>query len=435
VTWRPRHPTDHNVPERMNADRATVRLRSLVLSSRPWRAAAFMLLSFPFGMAAFVALVTLAAVGFGLLIVWVGVPILAATMVGWTLAAGLERRRVRLFFGVEIPTPYRPAPDGGVLRKLRGRAGDPAVWRDLGYLVLLFPVGVGEFVVVVAGLSVSAAVFALPALAFTQPHAAFHSPSDAPPIGVAVAAAVLAVPVAVVVLLLFAGIGRVHVGLARALLGPSRSSRLEKQVSSLTDTRSRAVESALDDRRRIERDLHDGAQQRLVALALDLGMAKEKLASDPDAARELVEGAHEEAKRALSEIRDLVRGIHPAVLTDRGLDAAVSALAARMPIPVSVCVEVRDRPPDAVESTAYFIVSEALANVAKHSGATAAAVTVREEGDQLVVEVVDDGAGGADVVGGTGLRGLAARVEALDGTFTVADGAGTTVRAELPCGW
>jgi signal transduction histidine kinase len=199
------------------------------------------------------------------------------------------------------------------------------------------------------------------------------------------------------------------------------------------------VRAALAERRRIERDLHDGAQQRLISLAMELGMAKEKMPEDPEAARELLEAAHGEAKRALAEIRDLVRGIHPAVLSDRGLDAAISALAGRCPVPVVANVELDGRPSDAVETTAYFVVAEALANVARHAGASEARICVwHERGpeERLVVEVVDDGKGGADPGAGTGLAGLRDRLAALDGRLFVESPVGgpTRVRAQLPLG-
>jgi signal transduction histidine kinase len=177
-------------------------------------------------------------------------------------------------------------------------------------------------------------------------------------------------------------------------------------------------------------------QQRLVALAMDLGMAREKLDADPDAARALVATSHEEAKRVLAELRDLVRGIHPAVLTDRGLDAAISAVAGRSPIPVTTEVALAERLPEAVEATAYFVVVEALANVAKHSDATEVRVAVRRDGDRLAIEVLDNGTGGADPARGTGLTGLRDRVAALDGRLVVDSPpqGPTRVRAEIPCG-
>jgi signal transduction histidine kinase len=189
------------------------------------------------------------------------------------------------------------------------------------------------------------------------------------------------------------------------------------------------------ERRRIERDLHDGAQQRLVALAMELGIAREKLLSDPEGARALIDSSHEDAKLVLAELRDLVRGIHPAVLTDRGLDAAISAIAGRSPIPVEVEVNLRERQPEEVEGTAYFIVVEALTNVAKHSQATRARVSINRERGWLKVEISDNGRGGADLEGGSGLRGLRDRILALDGRFALESepDKGTTVRAEIPC--
>jgi len=193
------------------------------------------------------------------------------------------------------------------------------------------------------------------------------------------------------------------------------------------------VAAADAERRRIERDLHDGAQQRLVALAMTLGRAK--AASDPELARALVAEAHGEAKEAIVELRNLARGIHPAVPTDRGLDAAVSALAARSPVPVAVHVELPRRADQSVEAIAYFVVAEALANVAKHAEATSARLSLDLQGDRLVVEIADDGRGGANGLGGSGLAGLRDRVRAVDGQLAVISppGRGTLLRVELPC--
>src|SRR5690606_34683118 len=192
---------------------------------------------------------------------------------------------------------------------------------------------------------------------------------------------------------------------ARHLLAPRPADELGARVTQLETSRAAAVDSAETERRRIERDLHDGAQQRLVALAMDLGAARERLeAEDPEAGRRLVADAHEEAKAALREIRDLVRGIHPVILEDRGLDAALSAVVARSPVPVALNVDVASRPSPAVESAAYFVVTEALTNVARHAAATSATVAIERAGDRLVIEVRDDGIGGADPARGTGLR-------------------------------
>jgi signal transduction histidine kinase len=231
------------------------------------------------------------------------------------------------------------------------------------------------------------------------------------------------------------GMAAVHSTIAAGLLGPTQSARLNVEVRGLRVSRDQGLDAAEYERRQIERNLHDGAQQRLVALAMGLGMAKEKLDADPEAARQLVDEAHEHAKQAIVELRDLARGISPAVLTDRGLDAALSALAAQSPVPVDVSCRLGDRLPAPVESTAYFVVAEALANVAKHSQASRASVTVLRDGDQLVVEIRDDGVGGADV-DGNGLAGLTSRVGAVGGTLTVdsAVGGPTSISAEMPCG-
>jgi signal transduction histidine kinase len=212
---------------------------------------------------------------------------------------------------------------------------------------------------------------------------------------------------------------------------PAKDARIE----TLEHTRARSVEVAVDERKRLERDLHDGAQQRLVALGLDLGLALEAFDDDPARARELVGGAHQEAQRAIAELRELVRGFHPSVLTDRGLDAALSALAARSPVPVALTVDVPERPPASIEANAYFIVAEGLVNVARHSGASAATVTVRERDGRLRIEISDDGEGGADAADGTGIAGLADRAAAVDGTLALVSppGRGTTLVAELPC--
>jgi signal transduction histidine kinase len=194
------------------------------------------------------------------------------------------------------------------------------------------------------------------------------------------------------------------------------------------------VDAAETERRRIERDLHDGAQQRLVSLAMELGRAKAKFASDPEAAEAIVSQAHEQAKEALTELRNLVRGVHPPVLSDRGLDAALSGLAALSPVPVSVSVDVPVRPSASVEAIAYFVVAEALTNIAKHSRATRAEVTVRRSGNVLKLVISDDGIGGANAAG-QGLSGLAARVAGVDGRMAVTSPVGgpTVIEVALPC--
>ncbi len=219
------------------------------------------------------------------------------------------------------------------------------------------------------------------------------------------------------------------------LLGPSRAQRLQERVDQLAVSRIDLIEAIDAERRRIERDLHDGTQQRLVSLAVSLGLAmaaRPDLASD---AREVIARAHLEAKEAIAELNDLVRGLHPAVLEDRGLDAALSGLAARTPLPVRLRINLEGRLAPKVEAVAYFVISEALTNATKHANAMRAEVVVRQVGEVLRVRVTDDGLGGADTAAGTGLTGLAKRVGSLDGVFHVSSPVGgpTTITAELPC--
>ena len=423
--------------------------------------AGFLLTSLPLGLFWFVVLAAPLLLGVFLAAVWVVMGLILAAL-SWTgrpqrqmfvhgltlifaplallsaRGAQAERRRIAWSFGYQVSSPYRRLSPEAKLA--RARAEDPATWRDLAYLLLLVPVGAIEFAVVVAAFVFLVGAITLPAWLFV----AF--PEGAPlwqevridTLPEALIVAVVALPVSVLTgYLLITGLSQAHIALGRALLGPSRRARLAERVEVLTESRSRVLAATLAERRRIERDLHDGAQQRLVSLAIELGMAREKMTTDPVVARKLVEEAHGEAKRALAEIRDLVRGIHPAVLSDRGLDAAISALADRCPVPVEVDVELDGRPPEAAETTAYFVVAEALANVAKHSGASWARVAVWQvPKDQLVVEVIDDGKGGADPKAGTGLAGLRDRLAALDGQLFVESQAGgsTRVRAELPFG-
>jgi signal transduction histidine kinase len=233
---------------------------------------------------------------------------------------------------------------------------------------------------------------------------------------------------------LTAGVAALDAMAAQTLLGPSRADELEYRVEHLTQTRAGAVDAADAERRRLERDLHDGTQQRLVSLAMNLGMARAQAITAGEAHQAIAE-AHEEAKAALTELRNLIRGLHPAVLENRGLDAALSGVAARMPIPVRLTVDLPRRPSPVIEAVAYFVVSEALANIAKHAQASQAEVFVHRAGDRLHVIVSDDGVGGADPALGTGLAGLAKRASAVDGNFEIASppGGPTLLTVDLPC--
>jgi signal transduction histidine kinase len=219
-----------------------------------------------------------------------------------------------------------------------------------------------------------------------------------------------------------------------ALENAQLQAELRARLVELKGSRARIVEATLLERQRLERDLHDGAQQRLVSLSIELGVLGGRLDGDADAKRALTK-ARRELAESLEELRELARGIHPAVVTGHGLAVALESLAARAPVPVRLAVDVASRLPEQVEVAAYYLVSEALTNVAKHAFASGAAVELTRANGELVVEVVDDGVGGANTSRGSGLRGLADRVEALDGRLRVwspPDG-GTRIRAEIPC--
>jgi signal transduction histidine kinase len=243
------------------------------------------------------------------------------------------------------------------------------------------------------------------------------------------------IPVAIAGLVVLPLVPWIIRGFAAADRAAARWGLSPSRVDALRTTQARSVDIAMADRRQIERDLHDGAQQRLLSLGMELGMALEKFDSDPDAARGLVGDAHAELQRAIAELRNLARGIHPAVLTDRGLDAALSALAARSPIPVRLDVNLSERPAASVEATAYFIVAEALTNAARYANAKRVDVKVRQNGDTLHIEVTDDGVGGAEQRPGGGLAGLADRASSVEGSLRVSSpqGGPTVVMADLPC--
>jgi signal transduction histidine kinase len=415
----------------------------LARESLTWRSAAYLLLHFPLGLAYFVGLVVLLSVSAGTVVIWVGVLGLALAMILWRFAAMFERRLMKAAFGVEIPDPYPPIPSGANLfKKWKAMAVDPATWKDLVYLFLVFPLGTAEFVMSVALWSASAALIAMPVtiiwqnsgfmyLTIGNQQIWFDNPIATLP------AVPLGIALAFVTLYVVRGVGYAHGALARYLLGPNETQELRARTAHLQASRARGVDAAEAERRRIERDLHDGAQQQLLAVAMDLGRARAKLESDPAGAEELIQHAHAGAKEAIAELRNLARGIYPAILTDRGLDAAISAVAARAEVPVAVEVDLPTRPPAAVESIAYFIVSEALTNVSKYARATHASVRITRDQNWIVVEVSDNGIGGATAQPGGGLAGLADRAAGIDGILTVNSplGGPTVIRADLPSVW
>ncbi|HEX2316678.1 MAG TPA: sensor domain-containing protein [Thermomonospora sp.] len=418
---------------------------ALLRSSLTWRSLVYLATSLFFGIAWFVFLAVGLSLSVGLLIIWIGAPLLATVMLVWRFGAMLERRLLRAAFGVRVPDPYRPMPEtSSVLGKWRTMAFDPATWKDLVYLGLRLPVGIAEFAVTVAVWALTGALLLFPAFVAAEGRGVVnfgvifyetHNPVTALPVSL------LGAGMLVVALYVTRVLAVLHAVYASFLLGPSKSQaerkRLQARAEHLQASRARGVDAAEAERRRIERDLHDGAQQRLLAVAMDIGRARAKLDDDPETARALIEQAHAGTKEAISELRDLARGIYPAILTDRGLDPAISGLAARAPVPVLVEVDLPERPPAAVESIAYFIVAESLANIAKYARATQASVRITRETHWVVVEVTDNGVGGATAHPDGGLAGLADRAATIDGILTINSPVGgpTVIRADLPCTW
>jgi signal transduction histidine kinase len=410
------------------------RLYQELLDPRAYGRIAYMLLAGVLGVAEFVFLVTAISTGLGLAVTLIGIPILIGCVYAWGWLAELERRIIAVLTGTRIANPYRPVPEGGRWEHLRARLADPATWKDLLFLLLQFPLGLVAFVVTLVVLSVGITGVTLPLW--------YWALNDGYELGIltvdTLPEALACVPIGVLALLLgipaLSALGRFYTAYAEVLLGSNVDPALTAEVSDLRDARSRIIEAADAERRRIERDLHDGAQQRLVALALTLRMAERRAADGDPGSAELVRKASDEAGFALKDLRDLARGIHPAILTNRGLRAALDDLAGRASLPVRVLEAPTERLPDAVEATAYFVVSECLANVDKHAQATEATIGVRSEAGNVVVAVTDDGVGGARLGDGSGLQGLEDRVGALDGRLSLdspADG-GTRVTATIP---
>jgi signal transduction histidine kinase len=403
------------------------------LTRRTWKETLHLLLDLLAGTVGFSLVLIGLATGAGLLITFVGIPVLAATLLLSRAGGRVELWRARTLLGVELLPPHAIRHRDTLLGRVLAPLGDGSSWRAAVYFVLLLPVGIVTFSAAVALWATALGLLTLPAWAWALP-------GGGPDVGDGSHWSEpwqLAVLSGAGLALIFAAPFVIHAltYLDRALLLLLRPPQSVQRIETLEETRARSVEAGVQERRRIERDLHDGAQQRIVALGLDLGLALEKFEEDPQAARDLVGGAHREAQTAIAELRDLVRGFAPAVLEDRGLDAALSALAARSPVPLEMTVDVTTRPPASIEANAYFIVAEALTNVARHARATAAQVEVEEVDGRLRIVISDDGQGGADASRGTGLTGLAARAAAVDGSFVVYSplGGGTRLVAELPC--
>ena len=399
------------------------------------RRTAYLLLSLFTGIAWFVVFTVLIPTGAGLAITLIGLPILVATLYLIRPLANFERLLARVLLDEEIPAHYRAPAREGRWPAIQARLADPQTWKDFVFLMAQFPLGILSFTVAVVLLAVPLWFIAAPAtfwIDFDDEQGLDFGIVRVDTLPEALVTSVVGVALAWVSIQLLNLLGRAAAAWARTLLASTPDPELTAQVTHARSAQARIIEAADAERRRLERDLHDGAQQRLVALSLKLGMARKKV-DDPTAAT-LVEEAHAESRAALDELRDLARGIHPAILTDRGLKPALEELARRSSIPAEVTEAPEERLPAPIEAAAYFVVNECLANVAKYSEATEATVAARRQLGTLVVEVVDDGRGGADPANGSGLRGLVDRVGALDGTLEVTSppGAGTRVRVELP---
>ena len=397
-----------------------------------WLNLLYLIAAFPLGVAYFVVLVVGVSVGAALAVVLVGLAILLATLAATRAMAAIERGTARALLGVPIAQPA-DRRDLRPLQRLGRWLRDPVTWKSLVFVALKFPLGVVTLVLVAASGFVSLVFLFAPLIVLVTPVTVFgwivDSPLQALPL------TVIGVPAVLLSLNLYNGLAWLWALFARVMLGPS-AAQLHERVDDLRDARARIIAAGDAERRRIERDLHDGAQQRLVALSLTLGMAESRLASDPAAAAPLIAQAREEAQLAVKELRELASGIHPALLSERGLGPALEALAARAPVPTTVDGVPDQRLPPAVEAAFYFVTAEALTNVAKYAGATSAGVHLTVEHGRVRLVVRDDGAGGADLNAGTGLRGLRDRVDALDGRLDVDSppGLGTTVIAEVPLG-
>jgi signal transduction histidine kinase len=374
---------------------------------------------------AFGIVVALISTGLTTLLAGIGILFIAAGIESSRVVAWVERWRV--FVGEpDKPRahPYRPFR-GGILDIVRAEFADEARWRDVLYVAVDLPLTIIEFTVV--GVAWALALTALTLPIWFEPRASL------PPIWLASVAGVLLLFVAASLSQI---VIRLHRQVVAGLLCTSESRALRREVETLRQSRSAVIDVEASELSRIERDLHDGAQQRLVMLSIDLGLASERIDADPEGAKELMRSSQEQAREALAEIRQLVRGIAPSILLDRGLVPAIESITGRGSIRTSIRSELAPgtRLSAAVERTAYFVASEALANVSKHSGASNCEVRVRLEGDQLVVEIWDDGKGGAIVAPGGGLAGLASRVAGVDGTLTVTSPSGgpTLIRAAIP---
>ncbi|MEV5570348.1 sensor histidine kinase [Spirillospora sp. NPDC052269] len=405
----------------------------------PWQGMRLWALSFPLLFASVAVTIAFSMVSLG-----IGIFLVPPAVLMLRDLLNAYRGLVSRWTGQKVDPPYLPVPEGGPMQRFSALIQDPATWRDMAFL-LIDPV-VSAFTAFLSFLLFLYGIYGWLVAAFVGRIIKTHGGNEwytflpvqgsfsDHPVNASLIAALAT---------FYAGAGLyfgprlmdVYGRWTQVLLGPTERSRLALRVQYLAETRADAVDTSARELRRIERDLHDGAQARLVAMGMSLGAIEHLLDKDPGRARILLAETRESSAKALRELRDLVRGIHPPVLADRGVGDAVKALALDHPLPVEVAVDLPGRPDAPVESAAYFAVSEILTNVAKHSGARHAWVDVRYEAGMLRISVTDDGQGGASLDGGTGLRGIERRIGTFDGVLALSSplGGPTIVTLELPC--
>jgi signal transduction histidine kinase len=429
---------------------AALTWRRLPVSSWPWRAAGYLLTTLPVAVPAFtvlaipwlVLLTRLSAgdlqAGVIVFLVLLGAALIST--LGPLIApplARLERARLRIVDSRPAVAGHRSPVSAGPAAWLRAHYADPSTWREVGYACLLGTIAPVLSLAALLAVPLAGVYIASPFLVLAQQPGG--SPvalgfGEAATLGQTVPYVIVGVLLLPLIPYLLTLLAAGHATVARALLLDGSTERLRAELVEVSRSRARLADAFAAERRRIERDLHDGAQQKLVSLTLQLGLARFDLPPDSSAAVS-VAAAHEQAKALMAELRQLIHGIQPQILTDLGLPAALDDLADQCPIPVSVDAHLPGRLPGQIENTAYFVAAEALTNVAKHSGATSAAVTARQHGTMLTVEISDNGRGGADPNHGTGLTGLADRVSVVGGRMLLSSPAGgpTVLRVELPC--
>lgn len=385
---------------------------------RTWRATGYVITSFFARLGLFVVSVIMLAPSLVLSVVGIGIPLAVAAFAAVHWLIGFERRRARW---VARPIGARPLRSGSLLSRFR----DPVGWRHAGFAVTAWLVTALLFVALVVVWAVPVFLLSIPIWGW-----ALDTPWTR----------LVAMPVLGAALLCVSpwaaqGIGWLCHKYVEAVVGPDRVAEMEQRVTEVTESRSEILHAVAGERRRIERNLHDGVQQQLIALGIDLGLAEAKLESDPESARLLLADATQKTRESIGELRSIGRGLHPAILGDRGFDAALSAVAANSAVPVELRLDLAVDPPPDVAEAAYFVVSEALANVMKHSGARLAVVEARTDPTALTLSIYDDGRGGANL-SGTGLAGIAARVRGMNGSFELQSppGGPTTLSATLAFG-